>query len=137
MANSDNTFGVFNKQTVIYKEQNYTAAQNGDKEWTTKNQSWSNNVETAKSYMLTDDALNCINTNGTQIQWAIVESGNALKMTIAFGAKADPSADEWAALYKTQSDSLNSAGNWYKPANDGSRGTGHNVHAETSDDHLF
>lgn len=137
MANSDNTFGLFNKQTVIYKEENFTVDGSNNKSWATKSQSWSDNVETAKSYMLTDDALNCINTNGTQIQWAIIDSGNALKLTIAFGAKTDPTADEWAALYKASSETLNTDGDWFKPAQVTGDGTGSRVVATTSNDHLF
>ena len=81
-------------------------------------QSFSGNVETAKSTIFHADALTNNDTNGTQIQYAITADGNGIKFTIAFGTKGasdiDP-ADDWAAIWATTKTSLCSAEKWVKP----------------------
>tara|TARA_B100000470_G_scaffold107081_1_gene82576 strand:+ start:426 stop:887 length:462 start_codon:yes stop_codon:yes gene_type:complete len=137
MPNSDTQDGVHNKMT---KEIKYTytdgdtlmpktapdgSAQGGtdehqaiiDKEGTIVPQSFSGNVETAKTTMLHADALTNNDTNATQVEYAITADGNGLKFTIAFGTKGAGTAEDadWADLWTTTKSSLIGADKWVKP----------------------
>jgi len=107
MPNSDTTYGVFNKKTRIYQIL-YT----DDRSVVT--QDFGGNVETAKNFFFTTDALANWNTNSTQLEWAITDDGNGLKVTNAFGTKGSgtPEADDWAGLWVTTKQSLIDASNW-------------------------
>ena len=138
MPNSDNTFGVFNKTTRIYSIV-YVDDQS------TVPQSFGGNVETAKSFFFTEDALACWNDNSTQIQWAITDDGNSLKVTNAFGTKGgalDP-ADDWAGIWSSTKTALQGADNWIKSSAmtmelDGPKDSvAKSWKVETSDAHLF
>ena len=112
MANSDNAYGVFNKQTkIMYQKQHQT-----DSSWDVISQSFSGNLTTAKNFFLTAEALACINDNGTQVQFAITSDGNGLKWTVAFGTVADPSAKSWATKFTETKDALISGNGWAKSA---------------------
>jgi hypothetical protein len=102
MPNSDNTYGTFNKRTHILSQidDGSTALQNFA------------DVDAAKSYFYTTDALSVWETNCTNLQWALVADGNGdntkLKITFDFGTKGgqiDP-ADDWAELYNTAKTNL-------------------------------
>ncbi len=131
MANTDNTFGVHNKATRIYKI--YLTDDDS-----VVSQSFGGNVETAKSFFFTDDALTCWNDNSTQISWAITDDGNGIKVTNAFGTKGaanqDP-AQDWAALWTSTKNTLQSADNWIK--SEPAAGEGKVWKMTTSTDHLF
>ena len=127
MANSDTAYGVYNKITKEYKIVNVNDS-------SFKSQSFSGNVETAKSYFFTDDALACFNTNATQLQWAITDDGNGVKFTIAFGVPADASATAWADAWRNTKTSLQNANNWVK---DSAVGTNEKWQSTDSDSHLF
>ena len=107
MANSDTNYGLYNKHSreiKIYRcDNNEVKAQN-----------FGGNVETAKSFFFTDDALDCFNTNATQLAWAITDDGNGIKFTIAFGIPKNPASTSWADAWKNTNQSLQDAGNWIK-----------------------
>jgi len=110
MTNSDSAYGVHNKATRIYKI--YYADDDS-----VISQNFSGNLTTAKTFFFTDDALACWDNHSTQISWAITDDGNGIKVTNAFGTKGpanqDP-AQDWAALWTAQKNSLVSANNWIK-----------------------
>ena len=110
MTNSDNTFGTFNKQS-----REITLLDKTD-DTTERTQSFSGNVETAKSHFFTDDALTMFNSTGTRLQWAITASGNGLRWTIDFGipASSNSESDSWAEKFKTQKAALIDANNFVK-----------------------
>ena len=132
MSNSDNQDGVFNKITKeirFYKMFPHTARLLISGKYLQKMenesdeviaQSFSGNVETAKSTMLHADALTNNDTNGTQLEYAITADGNGIKFTIAFGTKGagTAQADDWAATWRTTKDSLVAADKWIKPVAD-------------------
>jgi hypothetical protein len=105
MANSDTAYGVYNKQSREIKI--YNGVDNS-----VVAQSFGGNVETAKSFFFTADALNCFNTNATQLAWAITDDGNGIKFTIAFGIPKNPNSTPWAEAWNTTKESLQSANNW-------------------------
>ena len=113
MPNSDTQDGVHNKMTKeirFYKHLPDSAEE-------VMAQSFSGNVETAKTTILHADALTNNDTNGTQLEYAITADGNGLKFTIAFGTKGGniAEADDWAATWSTTKDSLIAADKWFKP----------------------
>ena len=107
MTNLDTAYGVFNKVSKEVK-----IMQKSDN--TVVTQSFGGNVETAKNFFFTADALNCFNTNATQLSWAITDDGNGIKFTIAFGVPKDPNQTPWADAYKNTKQSLQDANNWIK-----------------------
>ena len=112
MPNSDNQDGVFNKITKEIRF--YKRLEDSSDEVIA--QSFSGNVETAKSTMLHADALTNNDTNGTQLEYAITADGNGIKFTIAFGTKGagTAQADDWADKWTTTKDSLVAADKWIK-----------------------
>jgi len=116
MPNSDSQDGVHNKITkdlyFVKTEANGTIISPHQR----LSQSFSGNVDTAKAYFLTSNALDCIDTNATQAQFAITADGNGLTFTVAFGTKGAGTAegDDWAALYKARKDALIAADDWIK-----------------------
>ena len=112
MPNSDTQDGVFNKQT---KEIRYYYV-DGEAGEAVVTQSFSGNVETAKSTFFTADALTNFDTNATQLEWAITADGNGLKFTIAFGTKGASvaEADDWAKLWHSTKTTLEAADNYVK-----------------------
>jgi hypothetical protein len=116
MPNSDTQDGVHNK---ITKEIRYYRTANDDGAEEVVTQSFSGNVETAKSAILHADALTSNDTNGTQLEYAITADGNGLKFTIAFGTKGTAGiaeSDDWADTWTTTKDSLIAADKWVKPS---------------------
>ena len=146
MPNSDTTSGVFNKITKeyrFYKSDKDTPEKDADA-IVVVTQSFSGNVETAKSTFLTADALTNNDTNGTQLEYAITADGNGLKMSIAFGTKGTAGiaeADDWADIWSTTKATLIAANNHTKlvqyTLSDGS--TTHNYDCQVIDatPHLF
>jgi hypothetical protein len=113
MPNSDNQDGVFNKITKEIRF--YKLLEDSSDEVIA--QSFSGNVETAKSTMLHADALTCNDTNGTQLDYAITADGNGIKFTIAFGTKGTAGiaeADDWADTWTTTKATLVAADKWIK-----------------------
>ena len=111
MANSDNAFGTFNKITKVLYLKEYP---NGESSASNVSQSFGGNVETAKSYFLTDEALACINDNGTRVQFAITADGNGLKWTVDFGIPNNNADDSWAKKYKDTKKTLTDNNGWVK-----------------------
>jgi len=114
MPNSDNTYGTFNKTTRIYKilyAESWHASNN-----TVVPQNFGGNVETAKNFFFTTEALNNWNDTSTQIQWAITDAGNGIKVTNAFGTKGGniSESDDWTGIWNATTKSLTDAGNWIK-----------------------
>ena len=140
MANSDNAYGVFNKQTKIMVQKQHQA----DGSWNVISQNFSGNLATAKNFFLTAEALACINDNGTQVQFAITSDGNGLKWTVAFGTVADASTKSWATKFTETKDALISGNGWAKSAlvtdhvqSDDDRTGAKQWFIEDSSDHLF
>lgn len=98
MTNSDNTFGTFNKITHI-------AAQpyDGSTALTTFS-----NVDEAKAFYFTSDAITIFDETCTQLQWAVINDARgdatSLKWTMAFGTKGTGTAeaDDWSAQHLTR-----------------------------------
>ena len=141
MPNSDNTYGVFNKQTKIVYQKQHQA----DSSWDVVSQSFSGNLTTAKNFFLTAEAQACINDNGTQVQFAITGDGNGLKWTVAFGTVTNPATKSWAVKFNETKDALVSGNGWAKSAlvtdqvldeDNGDTGA-KSWFIETSSDHLF
>jgi hypothetical protein len=107
MPNSDTTYGTYNKQSYEIK------ILNSDND-SVITQSFGGDIDTAKNFFLTADTLTALDTNATQLQYAITGDGNGLKYTIAFGIKKDSSATEWAEAYKTSITNLTNASNFVK-----------------------
>ncbi len=127
MPNSDNQDGVFNKITKeikYYQQMEWRILKvlqlQQDPPEAVITQSFSGNVETAKSHFFHADALTCNDTNGTQLEYAITADGNGIKFTIAFGTKGagTAEADDWADTWSTTNESLVRAGKWIKPVAD-------------------
>lgn len=147
MTNTDTAYGLHNKLSSIVKVYNITKTNDPAGRLTGEefagtldtnsvvSQSFGGNVETAKSFFYTDDALNCFNTNGTQLSWAITDDGNGLQFTIAFGIPKNPSATPWADAWKNTKQTLIDAGNWFKIASLPESGQG--FYIQTTDSHLF
>jgi hypothetical protein len=133
MANSDTTFGVFNKQSQEIKIYNKISDESPTQ--TVVTQSFGGNVETAKSFFFTDDALACFNTNVTQLAWAITDDGNGIKFTMAFGIPSNPAATPWADAYNSTKSALKDANNWIKSASYNADTQGWT--SESVDSHLF
>ena len=109
MPNSDNAYGLHNKQSMEIKIVNEADASD------IKPQSFSSNVSTAQGYFFTDAALACFNDNATQISWAITSDGKGLSCTIAFGVPASTDvADSWAKKFSDTKTSLISGNNFVK-----------------------
>ena len=112
MPNSDNKYGIHNKQTkIMYQKQHQD-----DSSWDVVSQSFSGNLTTAKNFFLTAEAQACINDNGTQVQFAITDDGHGLKWTVAFGTPTDPSTKPWAVKFTETKDALISGDGWAKSA---------------------
>jgi hypothetical protein len=119
MPNSDNTFGTFNKRTLILSQvdDGSTALTNHA------------DVAAAKSFFYTADALTVFDECCTELQWSVVDN-TKLKCTMAFGTKgiADITpGDDWAGQFNSRKTALIDAVNW-----------GNNQYTtEESTDHLF
>ncbi len=109
MPNSDNAYGLYNKQSMEIKIIDEGNASN------IKAQSFSSNVSTAQSYFFTDAALACFNDNATQISWAITSDGKGLRWTIAFGVPTSTNvADSWAKKFSDTKTTLINGNNFVK-----------------------
>ena len=109
MANSDNTFGTYNKQTMMH-----TQNDDGSTALTTFA-----DVAAAQAYIYSSEALAVYNECATTIQWALVadDDGNntGLKVTLDFGTKGTvgiAAADDWAEQYNSRKTTLANADNW-------------------------
>ena len=110
MTNSDTTFGVHNKQTVILSQ-----TDDGSTALTVFS-----DITEAKSHFYTDEALTVIDECATQLQWGLVNDDNGdatkLKRTFAFGIIEDASAQQWAEAYNRRMKALQDADGWGKSA---------------------
>ena len=111
MTNSDNTYGTFNKQTKIVSQ-----IDDGSTALTTFA-----NVEAAKTFYFTDDALAVWDETCTELQWALVADDNGdntkLKYTFSFGTKGTAGiaeADDWAEQYNSRKTVLINNSTWMK-----------------------
>jgi len=104
MPNSDNTYGTFNKRTVIFKQLFPT----GD--GSTTKQEFSD-VSAAQSALLTTAQLAVYNECCTTLQWALVADETdppkktALKATFDFGTKGASNqveADDWMKQFESR-----------------------------------
>ena len=119
MPNSDTQYGLHNKLTKEYRFYQVDPTNTDDDYDGTAvvvTQSFSGNVETAKSTFLTADGLANNDTNATRLEYAITADGNGLKMSIAFGTKGAPisEADDWADTWATTKAALTAADNHVK-----------------------
>lgn len=132
MPNSDTAYGTYNKQTYEIKILN-------SDDNSVISQSFGGDLETAKNFFFTTDALSSLDTNATQLQYAITDDNNGIKYTIAFGIKKDSSATEWAEAYKTAISNLQDANNFVKTT--ATQIDGQNVNRKwaitSSESHLF
>ena len=104
MTNSDNKFGTFNKITHI-------ATQPDDDVGRLCMTTFSN-VDDAKAFYFTSEALTVFDECCTELQWAVIEDarGDAtnLKWTMTFGTKGTGTApaDDWAEQFVSRSQAL-------------------------------
>jgi len=129
MPNTDNTYGTFNKQTKTYKQLRDPSSQV---------HTVFADLDQAKSYFFTDDALTIFDECCTQISWALIadEYGDntGLKVTYAFGTKGSPTqsaADDWAEQFKTRQQALIDSNTFFRAT------TSNNLEYNDSTDHLF
>jgi hypothetical protein len=117
MTNSDNAYGTHNKLTKILSQID---------DGSTALQTFAD-VDTAKSYFLSDAGLAVFNECCTELQWAVIDN-TKLKYTMAFGTKGDPDiaeADDWSGQYVSRINALGT-------------GVSNNAYTEVeSSDHLF
>ena len=109
MPNSDNTYGTYNKKTVII-------TQNGDGS-TAPTPTVFANVNAAKAHFFTTEALTVMDECCTVLEWALVEGNTGLKQTFAFGTKGNSDiagADDWAEQYNTRKTALINSSGWVK-----------------------
>ena len=119
MPNSDNQFGTFNKRTQILTQvdDGSTALQNFA------------DVDVAKSWFYTADALTVFDECCTELQWSLVDN-QKLKYTMAFGTKGTPGiakADDWAGQFNSRKTVLIDSNDW----------SNNPYTTEDSTDHLF
>ena len=120
MPNSDNIYGIFNKQTKIISQNVFTTPPVSGPLVPPPDKTIFASVDEAKSYIFTDEALAVINETCTQVDWALVNDsdGNAtqLKKTFAFGTKGGniAAADDWANQYNSRTQALRDSNNWSK-----------------------
>ena len=142
MPNSDNTYGVYNKQTKIFYQGDvyqYEVLGDTDRPEILQAKTAFANLDAAKAYYFTTDALAVWDETCTQIQWALVNDDNGdatkLKVTFAFGTKGNNIAagDDWAGQYNSRKNTLIGIGEWHPASADGT-----NPKLVTdSTDHLF
>jgi hypothetical protein len=104
MPNSDNTYGTFNKRTQILSQidDGSTALQNFA------------DVDAAKSWFYTANALTVFDECCTELQWSVVDS-QKLKYTMTFGTKGTPGiaeADDWAGQFNSRKTTLQNNDDW-------------------------
>ena len=104
MPNSDNQFGTFNKRTQILTQvdDGSTALQNFA------------DVDAAKSWFYTANALTVFDECCTELQWSVVDS-QKLKYTMTFGTKGNSSiseTDDWAGQYHSRQTALMDSDDW-------------------------
>jgi hypothetical protein len=137
MTNSDNTYGVFNKQTKTISQEVSIQLVEGGEPLPAPAKTVFASVDEAKSYIFTDEALAVINETCTQLDWALVNDsdGNAtiLKNTFAFGTKGGniAASDDWAEQYNSRKQALIDSDSWFKIYQQKS------FKAENSSEHLF
>ena len=129
MTNSDNTFGTHNKRTQILTQVQELGFDKWDGSEMTQEIQNFGDVDTAKSWFYTDEALTVFNECCTELQWTVVDN-QKLKYTMAFGTKGTPgiaAADDWAEQYKSRKQALIDSDGWAR-----------NRHSTAeSSDHLF
>ena len=129
MTNSDNTFGTHNKRTQILTQVQDRGFDIWDGSRATNDIQNFGDVDTAKSWFYTADALTVFNECCTELQWTVVDN-QKLKYTMAFGTKGTPgiaAADDWAEQYKSRKQALIDSDGWAR-----------NRHSTAeSSDHLF
>lgn len=122
MANADNKYGVYNKQTKIFYQgdvYDYEVLGDTDRPEILRDKTVFANVDAAKAFYFTTDALAVWDETCTQIQWALVNDDNGdaskLKVTFAFGTKGNNIAagDDWAGQYNSRKTTLMNIGEWH------------------------
>lgn len=139
MANSDNAYGVYNKQTKIFYQgdvYDYEVLGDTDRPEILRAKTVFANTDAAKSFYFTDDAITVFNETCTQLQWALVNDDNGdatkLKVTYAFGSKGGNIAadSDWAGQFNSRMTTLLNIGEYHKSA-------GNPKLVTDSSDHLF
>tara|TARA_X000001388_G_scaffold76497_1_gene74009 strand:- start:963 stop:1352 length:390 start_codon:yes stop_codon:yes gene_type:complete len=116
MANSDNTFGTHNKRTQILTQVQDRGFDIWDGSRATNDIQNFGDVDTAKSWFYTDEALTVFNECCTELQWSVVDN-QKLKYTMAFGTKGTAgiaAADDWAGQFSSRKQALIDSGGWAK-----------------------
>jgi len=128
MPNSDNTYGTFNKQTILHSQPS------DESSLVTEFAS----VDAAKSYIYTANALTVWDECCTNLQWSLVADSHGrntqLKVTFDFGTKGTSdinSSDDWAAQWTSRRQALIDADDWMQDQAFWA------VTCSTSTDHLF
>ena len=127
MTNSDNTYGTFNKKTMILTQVRVEPTPGVS--YTPKPfPETFVDVATAKSHFFTAEALAVFDECCTQLEWAIVDS-TKLKYTMAFGTKGGniSAADDWAGQFNSRKTALINSNGW----------TNNAYSTEEVDSHLF
>ena len=122
MTNSNNTYGVFNKQTKIISQFVFNTPNDDNTVILAPAPAKTifASVDEAKSFIFSDEAPAVINETCTQLEWALVNDGDGnatqLKKTFAFGTKGGniAAADDWAGQYNSRKQALLDSNNWSK-----------------------
>ena len=116
MTNSDNTFGTHNKRTQILTQVQDRGFDIWDGSRATNDIQNFGDVDTAKSWFYTDEALTVFNECCTELQWSVVDN-QKLKYTMTFGTKGTKgiaAADDWAGQFSSRKQALIDSGGWAK-----------------------
>ncbi len=116
MTNSDNTFGTHNKRTQILTQVQELGFDKWDGSEMTQEIQNFGDVDTAKSWFYTDEALTVFNECCTELQWSVVDN-QKLKYTMTFGTKGTAgiaAADDWAGQFSSRKQALIDSKGWAK-----------------------
>lgn len=126
MPNSDNTFGTYHKQTLIF-----TQVEDGGRGFVDHA-----DATAAKEYIFTTEALAVWDECCTNLQWELQANNRDLKVTFDFGTKGGDiaAADDWSEQWKSRQKTLADANGWMYVVGTESRVA---ITETSSDAHLF
>jgi hypothetical protein len=116
MTNSDNAFGTHNKRTQILTQVQDLGYDKWDGSDATQPIQNFSDVDTAKAWFYTADALTVFNECCTELQWFVVDN-QKLKYTMAFGTKGTPGiaeADDWTGQFNSRKQALIDSNGWVR-----------------------
>jgi hypothetical protein len=129
MPNADNSYGTYNKKTQVLTQTPGEEYTRWDGVLVTDPLQNFADVDAAKSWFYTANALTVFDECCTELQWSVVDS-QKLKYTMTFGTKGTPGiaeADDWAGQFNSRKTTLINSDDW----------ANNPYTTEDSTDHLF